>query len=241
MPAAHAPAFCHECGQVPDSRPALAGGPDERGGRATPQTLHSFRPLAPAAQRRYGLRLGGTEPHMGTTVAMDDVMEALELATDEASSYVNKTTGQVLTVNHEHLRLAEEDEPPEGPDWEQQAVAEAKQVLDSDQWLKLPSKFDIHEWQTMDDFAASLSSEAARDELRGAIRGAGAFRNFKGAIDGSAWRRPGSRSRKTPLSGSRANGCPSRPFGRRRPHRPAAQLMNVRHVVHRSGSVRCEV
>jgi hypothetical protein len=119
---------------------------------------------------------------MGTTVSMDDVVDALEMAADEMSSYVNAATGQVITVDHEDLRLAEEEPDPDLPDWQQEAVAEAKQVLDSEDWLELPSKFDIHEWEMMDRFATSLSRESARGELRSAIRGNGAFHNFKGAI-----------------------------------------------------------
>ncbi len=119
---------------------------------------------------------------MGTTVAMDDILEALELASDETSSYVNSRTGVVLTVSHEELRLAEEDSASEMPDWQREMVALAKQVLESDEWLELPSKFDIHEWEMMDGFAASQSSESAPAELLGAIRGSGAFRNFKSAI-----------------------------------------------------------
>ena len=102
---------------------------------------------------------------MGTTVAMDDILEALELASDETSSYVNSRTGVVLTVSHEELRLAEEDSASEMPDWQREMVALAKQVLESDEWLELPSKFDIHEWEMMDGFAASQSSESAPAEL----------------------------------------------------------------------------
>jgi hypothetical protein len=119
---------------------------------------------------------------MGTTVVMDDVMEALELAADEMSSYVNSRTGEVITLTHDDLRLAEEDSAPEMPDWQQEILVQAKQVLASEEWLQLPSKFDIHEWAIMDRFAASLSNESARAELLAGIRRTGAFRNFKYAI-----------------------------------------------------------
>jgi hypothetical protein len=119
---------------------------------------------------------------MGTTVSMADIVDALEMAADEMSSYVNAATGQVITVSHEDLGLAEEEPDPDLPDWQQEAVAEARQVLDSEEWLELPSKFDIDEWEMMDRFATSLSRESACGELRSAIRGNGAFRNFKSAI-----------------------------------------------------------
>ena len=119
---------------------------------------------------------------MGTIVAIDDIKEALELAADEMSSYVNQRTGEVRMVSHENLRLAEDEPGSDLPDWQQQAIAEAKQVLETNEWLELPSKFDIHEWEIMDRFAASQSNESTQRELQGAIRGSGAFRSFKSAI-----------------------------------------------------------
>jgi hypothetical protein len=61
---------------------------------------------------------------MGTTVSIHEVADALEMATDETSSYVNAATGEVITVRHEELQLTEEDPVPDLPDWQQEAVAE---------------------------------------------------------------------------------------------------------------------
>lgn len=116
---------------------------------------------------------------MGTTVAMDDIMEALELAADEASSYVNSRTGEVVTLTHEELRFAEDDSVDNLPDWQRETVDQAKQVLESNEWLELPSKFDIHEWEIMHRFSTSQSKDSIRAELLAAIRGSGAFRSFK--------------------------------------------------------------
>jgi hypothetical protein len=118
---------------------------------------------------------------MGTTVAMDDIMEALELAADEASSYVNSKTGEVLTLTHEELQFAEHDSVDDLPDWQRESVAQAKQVLESDDWLQLPSKFDIHEWEIMQRFSSSQARDSVRAELLDAIHRSGAFRNFKSA------------------------------------------------------------
>ena len=57
---------------------------------------------------------------MGTTVSIKEVVEALEPASDQMSSYVNRATGQVITVTHEDLRLAEEDPDPDMPAWQQE-------------------------------------------------------------------------------------------------------------------------
>jgi len=119
---------------------------------------------------------------MGTTVSLREVVEALEIATDEMSSYVNRSTGQVLTISHEELQLAEDEPLPDMPDWQRTAVEEARSVLESKDWLHLPSKFDIHEWEIMNRFGQSLANAAHGAEIAGAIRGHGAFRLFKATI-----------------------------------------------------------
>jgi hypothetical protein len=117
-----------------------------------------------------------------TTVSLREVVDALDIESDEMSSYVNRSTGQVTTLTHEDLRLAEDDPDADMPDWQREVVVEARKVLESKDWLELPSKFDIHEWEIMDGFGRSLSKAAERAEIAEAIHGKGAFRNFKGTI-----------------------------------------------------------
>jgi hypothetical protein len=121
---------------------------------------------------------------MSTKVFLPDILEALQLATDESSSYVHRATGRVVTVFHDALRLAEdaEDDDPDLPAWQKNAVAETREVLGDGQWLPLPSTFDVHEWELMDDFVRSVADPAERGELADAIRGRGAFRRFKDTI-----------------------------------------------------------
>jgi Uncharacterised protein family (UPF0158) len=119
---------------------------------------------------------------MATKVSLKEVVDALEMASDETHSYVNRATGQVITVTQQELDLAEEDSDRELVDWEQEAAAQVKSILESDDWLELPGTFDIHEWQIMEDFGRSLSSPSQRAAVGDAIHGAGAFRTFKAAI-----------------------------------------------------------
>jgi hypothetical protein len=98
------------------------------------------------------------------------------------SSFVNTSTGEVRTVTREDLQLAEAEDDPSAPDWQRQAVDDARTVIDSNEWVELPGKFDIHEWEIMDRFAISLSDDEAMSELRGSLRGRGAFRHFKATL-----------------------------------------------------------
>lgn len=119
---------------------------------------------------------------MNNPISIQEIVDALDTASDEISSYLNKVTGQVLTLTQEELDLAEEESADDLPDWQQEAVAEAKHVLASDDWLKLPGKLEIHEWNIMEDFSQVFSSDSLREEINRSLRGKGAFRNFKATI-----------------------------------------------------------
>lgn len=119
---------------------------------------------------------------MATKVSLYEVIGALEIASDEMSSFVSKQTGKVVTLTHETMRLAEEDSKDDLPDWQAEELRLAVDVLVSTDWLELPSKFDIHEWELMNRFGQSLSVPAQREEILDAIHGSGAFRAFKSTI-----------------------------------------------------------
>jgi len=55
-------------------------------------------------------------------------------------------------------------------------------VDESDEFLCLPDKFDIHEWDIMRKFSCSVADDEQRDELLDAIHGRGAFRMFRASI-----------------------------------------------------------
>ncbi len=90
-----------------------------------------------------------------------------------------------MYVTDEELRAAEEDEPlEEFPEWQHEAIRIAGEILETDHYLPLPTKFDIHEYSIMERFCRSLDNDDMRDDLCNAIRGRGAFRYFKDRIHG---------------------------------------------------------
>jgi len=119
---------------------------------------------------------------MAAKVSLSQVIEALELASDEMSWFASKTTGQVVMVSHEVMRLAEGDSETDLPAWQQEELRTARDVLESTDWLGLPSKFDVHEWEIMNRFGQSLLVQAQREQVMDAIHGSGAFRQFKSTI-----------------------------------------------------------
>jgi hypothetical protein len=119
---------------------------------------------------------------MATKVLLSDVVEALEIAHDEMSSFVSKRTGEVVTLSHEVMHLAEADSTEDLPAWQEEELRLAKDVLGSSDWLALPSKFEIHEWDLMNRFGQSLSVPAQSEEVLDAIRGSRAFGVFKSTL-----------------------------------------------------------
>ncbi len=57
---------------------------------------------------------------MPSTVRLNDLVDALEMQFDKASSFLDLDTGQVEVVSHALLRVAEEsgDEKPDLPTWQ---------------------------------------------------------------------------------------------------------------------------
>ncbi len=123
---------------------------------------------------------------MATTVKLSEIIDALEMQFDEASSFLDLDTGEVESVSHDLLSTAEvsgdDEEGPDLPKWQEREWEIAKRVVSTNSFRKLPTKYDIHEWEIMLDFSNSMKREKIREDLLYAIHGAGAFRSFKAAI-----------------------------------------------------------
>jgi len=117
-------------------------------------------------------------------VKLDDIIEGLEFQLDERHSFLDKRTGKMVYISDEEMQAAEDDEPIEDfPEWQQDSIKIAKDVLaELDNYIELPSQFDIHEYSIMEDFCWSIKDAETRDIFCSLIKGSGAFRRFKDAI-----------------------------------------------------------
>src|SRR6266850_4638842 len=141
---------------------------------------------------------------MPMPVKLADLVEQLSIASDDIAVYLNKRTGEFVTLSsYDILGFEDEDdfadaEDPDEPDrledepeWLKEEHRIRREVLNSDDYLALPDKFDIHDWQIMQDFCGSVKDARLREQLLGLIRGRGAFGRFNAAIRSvgieSAW------------------------------------------------------
>jgi hypothetical protein len=120
---------------------------------------------------------------MAAEVELDAIIEALEMADDSISSYLDVETGEVHSITEEEFDLAEDPQTAmeDLPNWQHEAVTLARgiQKQEGKRYMALPDKFDVHEWAMMDRFSMTLRDAQMRNDFHGGIRGAGAFRLFK--------------------------------------------------------------
>ena len=119
---------------------------------------------------------------MATIVSIRDVVDAIEMQGDEGAAYLNPDTGEIVTVSEEERRLVEEDAEEDVPEWQQELLPKVREALESERFLQLPSRFDVHDWSIMERFAEERADGGERDALGQAIHGSGAFRRFKDAV-----------------------------------------------------------
>jgi hypothetical protein len=122
-------------------------------------------------------------------VKLSKVAEEFDGLMDEMHAYVNRKTGETYGLTDEEIHLVEAVEE-EGeaaledvPEWQREVLPKVREVLGSGEWLELPSQFEFHEYKVMEAFCLGLEDEDLRERLLEAIRGSGAFRRFKDAVD----------------------------------------------------------
>jgi hypothetical protein len=122
---------------------------------------------------------------MAATVKISEIVDALSMMFDEMPQFLDLDTGEVWPIHAELLSEVEEyedDEMPDLPEWQKEEWEVAKRITFTDRFERLPSKFDVHEWEIMEEFASSVESARIREELLNAIHGRGAFRMFKDSV-----------------------------------------------------------
>ena len=85
-------------------------------------------------------------------------------------------------IAHEAFAIAEEETGAPALECEEEEVALAQRILESDRYVELPSSWDVDEWHMMEAFSYSLADEDLRVDCLRAIRGRGVFRCFRNEL-----------------------------------------------------------
>jgi hypothetical protein len=120
---------------------------------------------------------------MGVVLSLRDIVDAIESQSNEGAAYLNPETGEIVQVSEDELVLVEEGAADEDlPQWQREAMPKIREALESDRFLVLPDRFEVHEWAIMERFAQE-QDQRIRNVLLGAVHGSGAFRHFRGAVE----------------------------------------------------------
>ncbi|MBW2681582.1 MAG: hypothetical protein JRD01_12710, partial [Deltaproteobacteria bacterium] len=98
---------------------------------------------------------------MPLPVKLKDIVDEMEIQSEFHSCYLNKKTGEIVMVTNEHFSAAEDEKDiSHYSDWERDAIQVAIDVLESEEdYISLPSQFDIHEYEIIEEFCISLDDE----------------------------------------------------------------------------------
>ena len=117
-------------------------------------------------------------------VKLGEVVREMDVPSDDWTVYLNKRTGEIVPVSPEDAELLEDEfELQDAPAWQLEQVPKIREALESDDYLALPGKFEIHEWSIMERFTSIVEDPFLRDTLDVAIHGSGAFSRFKRVLD----------------------------------------------------------
>ena len=100
-------------------------------------------------------------------VKLSDIIDAIEMMDQYSEYFLDKETGKVEWVSDMAMNQEEQEE--------------VYDRLDEHGFYRLPTSFDIRDYDIMEDFIDTLSG-SNHDRLASAIQGKGAFRRFKDAV-----------------------------------------------------------
>jgi hypothetical protein len=97
---------------------------------------------------------------MPIPVSLRDVVEQLSFTDEQTRAYLHRDTGDIVSIPLEVLSLVEEgkvepgdsDSDDHADQDELDELSHAFRVLETDDYLALPSSFEIHEWAIMEEF-----------------------------------------------------------------------------------------
>ena len=99
-------------------------------------------------------------------VKLQDVIDGIDMVSEDSTCYLDRETGEVLFISE----IADNDYDDD-----------ILELLEegSDRFIKFPSQWDRNDYQTMVDFIESLPQRKEQNLLAISINGSGAFRRFK--------------------------------------------------------------
>lgn len=120
---------------------------------------------------------------MGVVLSLRDIVDAIESQSNEGEAYLNPDTGEIVQVSEDERVLVEQGGSGVNlPAWQRELIPKVREALESNHFLALPDRFEVHEWDIMQRFSQEQNEHACKMLLR-AIHGSGAFRHFRATVE----------------------------------------------------------
>jgi len=121
---------------------------------------------------------------MDKPVKLSDILDGMEMQGEESPCYLDLETGSVVFLSTDIQSAATGDKPVEDlSEWMRGGVTALRRIdAGETNFIGLPDRFEIDEYDMMRDFAYSVEDADVSAELLDAISGAGAFRMFRSTV-----------------------------------------------------------
>ncbi|WP_336770858.1 UPF0158 family protein [Paenibacillus sp. MMO-58] len=122
---------------------------------------------------------------MKKPVNLDELVGEIEIDLDDTFTFIDVTTGEVITLTRDEIRVAEDEWPLEKfPEWQRENIQRAICILEDEQgkYVDFTLKNDFNEYELIEEFIRNLEDKEINKALNTAIIGKGAFRRFKDKI-----------------------------------------------------------
>jgi len=153
----------------------------EKQGRSSKSRKKEDSPAPPVETGPESSGPAGKVVRLGVPVSLRELIQELTVVSDDKMIYLNRLTGEFCTVTGEIASMMDSDQK-DLPAWEREAVVMAREAEESNDFVPLPTPFDIDEFGIMADFCSSIEDVDLRADLGEAIQGKGAFRRFRNLI-----------------------------------------------------------
>ena len=125
-------------------------------------------------------------------VDLKDIVHALDQigGDDTFRAWIDKRDGKVYLFDREILGAVEDSDDEidfsDYYDWQHDQIREAVDFLDHwdyDSLVELPDKYEISEYDIMEEFGEAQPNPQTANQILNAIDGKGAFRRFRNTVD----------------------------------------------------------
>ncbi len=118
-------------------------------------------------------------------VEIQKIVDELQMRFMDTTVYYNKITGETLNVQDDDFRIVEDDDFENNienyPEWQREHLKNVYDLMynDVDNYIALPSNFEIKDSDIMEEFIENVSNANKKRQLENCMWQKGMYRKFK--------------------------------------------------------------